>query len=53
NDAYKKLETNPTKNIAILLKFEKEETPQIITQKEVILTKEIRKKSQIGLIGCG
>ena len=53
NDAYKKLETNPTKNIAILLKFEKEETPQIITQKEVILTKEIRKKSLIGLIGCG
>ena len=52
NDAYKKLEMNPTKNIAILLKFEKEETPQIIAQKEVI-HKEIHKKLLIGLIGCG
>ncbi len=53
NDAYKKLEMNPAKNIAILLKFEKEDTPQIIAQKEEILHKEIRKKSLIGLIGCG
>lgn len=52
NDAYKKLEMNPTKNIAILLKFDKEETPQLIAQKEV-LHKEIHEKSQIGLIGCG
>ena len=52
NDAYKKLEMNPITKIAILLKFVKEETPQIITQKEG-LHKEIRKKLVIGLIGCG
>ena len=52
NDAYKKLEMNPINNVAILLKFEKEETPQIITQKERI-HKEMHKKLLIGLIGCG
>ncbi|MHA1256649.1 MAG: bi-domain-containing oxidoreductase [Promethearchaeota archaeon] len=53
NDAYKKLEMNPTNNIAILLKFGKEEVPQIIAGKKGISHKEIHKKSQIGLIGCG
>ncbi len=52
NDAYKKLEMDPINNIAILLKFGKDETSQIITQKEG-LPQEIHKKLLIGLIGCG
>lgn len=52
NDAYKKLEMDPISNIAILLKFVKEEAPPIITKKEG-LQKEVHKKLLIGLIGCG
>ena len=51
-NAYKKLEEDPTNNIAILLKFSGEKKVKIIDQFES-LNKHQNKKLIIGLIGCG
>ena len=51
-NAYKKLEEDPTNNIAILLKFTGEKKVKLIDQFES-LDKQLNKKLKIGLIGCG
>ncbi|GAH64485.1 unnamed protein product, partial [marine sediment metagenome] len=51
-NAYKKLDEDPTNNIAILLKFSGEKNVKLIDQFES-LNKHQNKKLIIGLIGCG